>query len=223
MYKRQCESCVEETRSRSIGVLFAGGVVALAAAALTVLWYWSRAKKRTAKKRRTERATRAAMEAGAVSAGSEHGARSKRPSATKRLWTAVKAVYERMHVAVAPKVKIVWSMLQMLTLLGICFGVQWPAQYEEVVRAVEEGVNLNFLKLVTVSCWQEWTWHHTLWLRTLAPTALIALLMAVVAVAWLAKRCKRFPDGTLATLALELIGTIIFLAYPPTSTGTRGR
>ena len=37
------------------------------------------------------------------------------------------------------------------------------------MRAVEEGVNLNFLKLVTVSCWQEWTWHHpALLLRTTA-------------------------------------------------------
>ena len=42
-------------------------------------------------------------------------------------------------------------------------------------------------------------------------------VMGFVALAWLAKRCKRFPDGTLATLALELIGTIIFLAYPSTS------
>ena len=89
-------------------------------------------------------------------------------SAKKRLFKRL----EEWQAVIRPKLKIVWSMLQMLTLLGICFGVQWPAQYEEVVRAVEEGVNLNFLKLVTVSCWQEWTWHHTLVLRTVVPTAL---------------------------------------------------
>ena len=97
-------------------------------------------------------------------------------SAKKRLFKRL----EEWQVVFSPKLKIVWSMLQMLALLGICFGVQWPAQYEEVVRAVEEGVNLNFLKLVTVSCWEEWTWHQTLLLRTLAPTALIAVLVGVV-------------------------------------------
>ena len=103
-------------------------------------------------------------------------------SVKKRLFKRL----EEWQAVISPKLKIVWSMLQMLTLLGICFGVQWPAQYEEVVRAVEEGVNLNFLKLVTVSCWQEWTWHHTLLLRTLAPSALILLLMGVVSLARLA-------------------------------------
>ena len=217
-YDGLCESCVEETRSRSIGVLFAGGVVALAAAALTVLWYWSRAKKRTAKKRRTERATRAAMEAGAVSAGSEHGARSKRPSATKRLWTAVKAVYERMHVAVAPKVKIVWSMLQMLSLLGICFGVQWPAQYEQVVDEVSEAVNLNVLNLVNVGCFQRWTYHSTLLLRTLAPTAAVVLFSAVGRVLLSAARRSSMGAGdttaSAADLCLDLKEVVIFLCYP---------
>ena len=89
-------------------------------------------------------------------------------SVKKRLFKRL----DEWQTVFSPKLKIVWSMLQMLALLGICFGVQWPAQYEEVVRAVEEGVNLNFIKLVTVSCWQEWTWHHTLLLRTLAPSAL---------------------------------------------------
>ena len=116
-----------------------------------------------------------------------------------------------MSTVVSPKLKIVWSMLQMLTLLGICFGVQWPAQYEEVVRAVEEGVNLNFLKLVTVSCWEEWTWHQTLLLRTLAPTALI-VVMKVFATLARAARLK-----TAAVLAEELIGTIVFLAFPGTT------
>ena len=135
-------------------------------------------------------------------------------SAKKRLFKRL----EEWQVVFSPKLKIVWSMLQMLTLLGICFGVQWPAQYEEVVRAVEEGVNLNFLKLVTVSCWQEWTWHHTLLLRTLAPSALIAVLMGVVALARMASGKKKGGgDGVAATLALELISTILFLVFPGTS------
>ena len=110
-------------------------------------------------------------------------------SVKKRLFKRL----EEWQAVISPKLKIVWSMLQMLTLLGICFGVQWPAQYEEVVRAVEEGVNLNFLKLVTVSCWQEWTWHHTLLLRTVAPSALYLLCMGFVALAWLAKAVQALP------------------------------
>ena len=113
----------------------------------------------------------------------------------------VSETWARLYVVFSPKVKIVWSMLQMLTLLGICFGVQWPAQYEEVVRAVEEGVNLNFLKLVTVSCWQEWTWHHTLLLRTLAPSALILLLMGVVVLARLANGRRKGGGDVVVSVA----------------------
>ena len=53
-------------------------------------------------------------------------------------------------------------------------------------------------------------------LRTLAPSALVVLLMGVVALARLAKGKKK-GDGVAATLALELISTILFLVFPGTS------
>ena len=222
-----CEQCTDEVRTRSLTTIAVGGVLFVIAVVVILALMVPRTKKKLKRlsneraarstgilsSRRSGRSSKAFSESSASKAESARRVVKKERSVKKK----VSETWARLYVVFSPKVKIVWSMLQMLTLLGICFGVQWPAQYEEVVRAVEEGVNLNFLKLVTVSCWQEWTWHHTLVLRTVVPTALYLLCMGFVALAWLAKRCKRFPDGTLATLALELIGTIIFLAYPSTS------
>ena len=98
-----------------------------------------------------------------------------------RLEAVKKAVrFSALYEAIGPKVKIVWSMLQMLSLLGICFGVQWPKAYEQVVREVRETINLNFVNLVTVSCYMQWNYFHSLLLRTLFPAFIILVLILTV-------------------------------------------
>ena len=104
-------------------------------------------------------------------------------------------------------------MLQMLSLLGICFGVQWPKAYEQVVREVRETINLNFVNLVTVSCYMQWNYFHTLLLRTLFPAFIILVLI-------LASKIRRRVvgrDDTAVVMCLEIRDMIIFLAYPSTT------
>jgi hypothetical protein len=106
------------------------------------------------------------------------------------------------------KSKILWSMLQMLSLLGICFGVDWPPNYEAVVADTKDVINLNFLRVVAVSCFQRWTWHETLLLRTLAPTALVVTLLLLSGLLHL---CKAHA---LAAKGRNAVDSLIYLLYP---------
>jgi hypothetical protein len=104
----------------------------------------------------------------------------------------------------------------MLTLLGICFGVQWPPSYEKVVEEAREVVNLNVVNLVTIGCFRRWSYHDTLVLRTVAPTVAVALL-TIVARLLLCRRSSSSAGGPAAATAqmfLDLREVLLFLCYP---------
>ena len=73
--------------------------------------------------------------------------------------------------ALRSKVKLTFAFLQVLSIFGLCFQVDWPTEYEVVIRDVNAVVNLSPVGPVAASCifpGFQWNWHHTL-LRCPAP------------------------------------------------------
>ena len=131
-------------------------------------------------------------------------------SRTKRMKLIWNAGYTLFEVKLRVKIKLLYSFLQMLSLFGLCFQVSWPTEYEVVVRQVNQAVNLMPIGPIAVSCGIgfRWTWHHTLLLKTLAPTAAITLL-------WMLGRIfGRCGHKAAETTAAALSSTIVFLLYP---------
>ena len=145
-----------------------------------------------------------ALQAAEVSEPSASMSRTKR---VKLIWNAGYTLFE---VKLRVKIKLLYSFLQMLSLFGLCFQVSWPTEYEVVVRQVNQAVNLMPIGPIAVSCGIgfRWTWHHTLLLKTLAPTAAITLL-------WMLGRIfGRCGHKAAETTAAALSSTIVFLLYP---------
>ena len=49
------------------------------------------------------------------------------------------------------KVKIVWTMLQVLSLLGVTYQVEWPETYDELVQEVSSLLHAR-LALPKLAC-----------------------------------------------------------------------
>ena len=80
------------------------------------------------------------------------------------------------------KVKLLLSMVQIITLLGGTLQLEWPKGYEDTTDSVGAVVTASPLQLFTIRCLAPttWNWHAYFLTMTIVPTALL-LACALVA------------------------------------------
>ena len=100
----------------------------------------------------------------------------------KEGWKRLKARSEQVMV----KVRILISLIQVLSALGVVFVIPYPPIYDEMVSWLSI-FELDLIDVMPLSCTFVLNFHHLLLLRTLVPLAAI-LLLYVIGQVLLAKR-----------------------------------
>ena len=160
IYNGICEQCTEEVRGRSIAVIVVFFLIVAVAVAAAAAW-----KVRTMLKQRKEADGDGASGDEAQSPSSEGLAASKTVDARqlKRRAAQVAAwAQQRYANSLKVKVSLTVAFLQILGIFGLCFQVDWPDEYEVVVRDVNALMNLNPIGPVSAACvfpGFRWTWR----------------------------------------------------------------
>ena len=80
---------------------------------------------------------------------------------------------------ISNKLRILIGCYQLLSLVGLCFGVEWPDEYEGAQDAQLKGTSFApFSFTCTLPC-LGFTWYASYLISTLGPTALVAVFWAV--------------------------------------------
>ena len=209
IYNGICEQCTEEVRGRSIAVIVVFFLVVAVAVAAAAAW-----KVRTMLKQRKQADGDGASGDEAQSPSSEGLAASKTVDArqlSRRAAQVAAWAQQRYANSLKVKVSLTVAFLQILGIFGLCFQVDWPDEYEVVVRDVNALMNLNPIGPVSAACvfpGFRWTWHHTLLLKTAGTTA------AVVALELGAFVLRRANKKALAANVAQASNALIFYMYP---------
>ena len=209
MYNGICEQCTEEVRGRSIAVIVVFFLVVAVAVAVAAAW-----KVRTMLKQRKQADGDGASGDEAQSPGSEGLAASKTVDArqlSRRAAQVAAWVQQRYANSLKVKVSLTVAFLQILGIFGLCFQVDWPDEYEVVVRDVNALMNLNPIGPVSAACVFprfRWTWHHTLLLKTAGTTAVVVALELGAFV------LRRANKKALAANVAQASNALIFYMYP---------
>ena len=205
-----CEPCVASTETRSFAILISFLVlVATAAIAAAVFARFRRAIRiKTAKqeveaaeeeaetvgRRKEGEAEEGEAEEGAAEEGETEARNAKRTSrrmsASKQLVRekaalaakTAKAARNAFQQSLQMKMFLTVAFMQMLGVFGLSFQVDWPEEYDVVVREVNAVMNLNAIGPVAAACifpGFRWTWHYTLLVQSAGRTFVVAMLQAV--------------------------------------------
>ena len=204
LYNGQCERCGPDTSRRSVAVLVVAIVVILVVAVIFVAYklgclmkLYAAAKEMSARR-------------------SSRGEAKSNAEATTKKPNRLVALYSILEKALRVKAKVLFSFFQVLGILGLCFGINWPDDYEEVMRDVNAITNLNPIGPIAASCALgfHWNFHHTLLLKTAATTGGVVIL-------WIIDGGLRRGGSTRsANVVSQLTASLIFLMYPSITTTT---
>ncbi len=143
------------------------------------------------------------------------GSTAMAPTRHAKIKAKAMALKELFGKKLKSKFKTLVGTLQMLSLLGLCFEVDWPEEYDDVVSEVAVATNFNPIGPISVSCLIEWSWYDTLLLTTLAPICVIAALV-------LARRCLlrcSSPQRQRTADTLDSVANaLVFLVFPNCTT-----
>ena len=109
--------------------------------------------------------------------------------------------------SLAVKLRILISMIQVLSQLGVVYSIPFPDLYSNLLRWVGL-LELNFVDMLPLGCVLSLSFHTTLMMRT--------LLLPVLSVIALLLHCAKAPTKVLE-VSRSLLFLVLFLIYPGTS------